>query len=89
MVFFPLQNPELLRVAPELGGLPLQEAIHGVDSSTREVFAAGGLWVRMLGRLPGWRGLCGRLLSLPALRGAAAAWYGRRSRRWCSVRRGR
>jgi predicted DCC family thiol-disulfide oxidoreductase YuxK len=86
IVLFPIQNPELLRMAPELGGLPLHEAIHAVDSSTREVSRAGGAWLQMLRRLPGlrWWALP---LSLPGLRRLALAEYGRRASRGCRAAR--
>jgi predicted DCC family thiol-disulfide oxidoreductase YuxK len=82
LVFFPVQSPELPRMAPELGGMALHLAIHCLDTSTRDVGAAGEAWLRMLRRLPAWR-WCGRLLSLPGLRRLALAEYARRSRRRC------
>jgi predicted DCC family thiol-disulfide oxidoreductase YuxK len=86
LVFFPIQNHELLRMAPELGGLPLHEAIHCVDSSTREVYGAGAAWLQMLRRLPSLRPWA-ILLSMPGLARLTAAVYGHRGRRVCRARR--
>jgi predicted DCC family thiol-disulfide oxidoreductase YuxK len=80
LVLFPVQNPELLRMAPELGGTALHLAC--LDTLTRRVSAAGEAWLLMLRCLPAWR-WCGRLLSLPGLRRLALAWHARRSRRRC------
>ena len=85
LVFFPIQNQELLRMAPELGGLPLHETVHCLDTATRHVFRAGEAWLQMLRRLPGlwW---C-RPLAAPGLRSIAIAEYARRARARCSGRR--
>lgn len=85
LVFFPIQNPELLRMAPELGGLPLHEYIHGINASTRQVYSDGDLWLRMLACLPAWK-LCAWLLSLPGLSGVAQAMYRRRRAAQCRGR---
>jgi len=37
---FPLQNPELVRMAPELAGRPLQAALHGLDSAIYKLVKA-------------------------------------------------
>jgi predicted DCC family thiol-disulfide oxidoreductase YuxK len=88
MVFFPIQNHELLRMAPELGGLPLSETIYGVDASTRRVFSAGGLWLQMALRMPGWR-LLGLVFSLPGLHALAMFAYKWHSKGRCRVGDGR
>ena len=85
LVFFPIQNPELLRMAPELGGLPLHESIHGVDAATRQVSSGGGLWLQMLRRLPAWR-WCALALSLPGLGALARLMFDRRGRTRCRPR---
>jgi predicted DCC family thiol-disulfide oxidoreductase YuxK len=87
LVLFPIQNPELLRVAPELGGLALHEAVHALDTATREVYAAGEAWLQAARRLPAWR-WCPLLLSLPGLRRLALTEYRRRGRRGCRAGRG-
>lgn len=66
VVAFPLQNPELVRVAPELAGRPLETEIHGLDLGTREVWQGAGLLQPLARRLPGWRWLA-PLLGLPGM----------------------
>jgi len=85
IVFFPIQNPELMRMAPELGGLPLHETIHGLDASTRRVFTAGEAWLQIARRLPGWR-WCAHLLSMPGLSGLTRYVYKKRSAKRCRAR---
>lgn len=85
IVFFPIQNPELLRMAPELGGLPLHETIHCIDASTRKVFIAGEAWLQIVRRLPVWR-WCGLLLSMPGLSGLTGTLYKKRGARRCRAR---
>jgi len=63
---FPLQNPELVRMAPELAGRPLQEALHGLDTGTRQVRAGGDLLPWVARRLPWWR-FWAPILRLPGL----------------------
>jgi predicted DCC family thiol-disulfide oxidoreductase YuxK len=55
IVPFPCQNPELVRIAPELAGRPLQRTIHGLDTLTRQVWAGENLPPQVWARLPGWR----------------------------------
>lgn len=81
LVPFPLQSPELIRVAPELAGKPLDQAIHGVDAGTREVWAGAALLPQVLRRLPRWR-ILAPLFALPGVSGMAAAVY-----RWVAARR--
>lgn len=87
VIAFPLQDPELVKVAPELAGRPLHEAIHGLDLATRRVYVGADLLPHVGRRLPGWRWVAplSRLPGLPAL----AAWIYEKmaSRRAC--RRGR
>ena len=88
IVFFPIQNQELLRMAPELGGLPLSETIYGVDASTRRVFSAGTLWLQMAIRLPRWW-LFGHIFSLPGLRALTGVAYRLHSKGKCRAGQGR
>jgi hypothetical protein len=55
LVGFPIQNPELIRMAPELAGLPLLEQIHGLDVGTRRVWEGAKLFPEILRRLPKYR----------------------------------
>lgn len=66
VVAFPLQNPELVKVAPELAGKPLDTEIHGLDLGTRQVWRGAGLLRPLAQRLPAWRWLS-PLLSLPGV----------------------
>jgi predicted DCC family thiol-disulfide oxidoreductase YuxK len=85
IVFFPIQNPELLHMAPELGGLALHKKIHGMDTYTRKIFIAGDLWLQMIRRLPSWR-WCAFLLSLPGLSSLTRLAYEKRSARNCKIK---
>lgn len=80
--FFPIQNQELLRMAPELGGLSLQETIHGIDVSTRATFSGGELWLQLLRRMKGWR-WCGYLLLVPGLSMLTELVYNRLNAKCC------
>jgi predicted DCC family thiol-disulfide oxidoreductase YuxK len=55
VVSFPFQNPELLRIAPELAGRPLHLEPHGLDARTRRVWIGRQLLAQVWARLPGWR----------------------------------
>jgi predicted DCC family thiol-disulfide oxidoreductase YuxK len=55
IVSFPFQNPELLRIAPELAGRPLHLEIHGMDTRTRQIWVGEKLLPQILARLPRWR----------------------------------
>jgi predicted DCC family thiol-disulfide oxidoreductase YuxK len=68
---FPLQNPELIRMAPELAGLPLDQAIHGLDTNTREVKSGARLLTAVGVRLPRWRWLA----HIPGLAGLVTPFY--------------
>lgn len=57
VVAFPFQNPELVRVAPELAGLPLDRGIHGFDPRTRTIQEEARALPGLLRLLPGWRWL--------------------------------
>jgi predicted DCC family thiol-disulfide oxidoreductase YuxK len=77
VVFFPLQNPELVRMAPELAGRPLHGEVHGMDLGRREIWSGPALLPRILSRLPWWRWVA-PALRLPGLRHAAAWVWTRR-----------
>jgi len=50
-----LRDPDLLTLAPELAGRPVEKEIHGVDLGTREVRAGADLLRPIARRLPGWQ----------------------------------
>jgi predicted DCC family thiol-disulfide oxidoreductase YuxK len=75
VVAFPLQNAELVRIAPELAGQPLLEVIHGLDAGSRRVLRGGELLAPILARLPRWR-LLAPLCRLPGAPGLARRIYG-------------
>lgn len=66
LLALPLRDPDLLVLAPELAGRPLEKEIHGVDLATRQVWAGADLLRPIARRLPGWRWLA-PLLALPGL----------------------
>jgi len=82
VIAFPLQDPELLRVAPELAGRPLEQALHGLETATRQVFAGAELLPPVLARLPGWRWLA-PLFRAPGVAGLAQRLYLRMAARRC------
>ena len=47
-------DPDLLALAPELAGKPLEKEIHGLDLGTREVSAGADLLRPIARRLPAW-----------------------------------
>lgn len=55
LLILPVRDPELLVLAPELGGRPVEKEIHGLDLGTREVRAGAELLRPIAQRLPGWR----------------------------------
>jgi predicted DCC family thiol-disulfide oxidoreductase YuxK len=55
IVSFPFQNPELVRIAPELAGRPLHLEVHGLDTGTRRVWVGDRLVPQIWARLPGWQ----------------------------------
>jgi hypothetical protein len=57
VVAIPCQNGNLLDLAPELAGRPLERALHGFDLGTRAVHRGSDLLPHLLSRLPGWRWL--------------------------------
>jgi len=61
VVSFPFQNGELVRVAPELAGLPQVAVVYGYDTGTHSVHSGPGMLPGLLGLLPGWA-----WLALPA-----------------------
>jgi predicted DCC family thiol-disulfide oxidoreductase YuxK len=71
---FPLQNPELVRMAPELAGRELGEALHALDTGSRRVFRGGDCLAPLLARLRGWN-LLAPLLRLPGVRALARRAY--------------
>jgi len=66
VVAFPLQNTELVHVAPELAGLYLATEIHGFDTRSREVHRGPRLLPSLFRRLPGWKWLA-PVVAIPAL----------------------
>jgi len=71
---FPLQNPELVRMAPELAGRPLHLELHGLDTKTREIWAGASLMRPILARLPRWRWLA-PVFGVPGLASLASSVY--------------
>ncbi len=61
-----VRDPELLALAPELGGKPVEKEIHGLDLGTREIWAGADLLGPIARRLPGWRWLA-PVLGIPGL----------------------
>jgi predicted DCC family thiol-disulfide oxidoreductase YuxK len=59
-----LRDPELLALAPELAGRPLEKDIHGLDLGTRDIQVGADLLRPIARRLPGWRWLS-PILGLP------------------------
>jgi predicted DCC family thiol-disulfide oxidoreductase YuxK len=66
LLILDLRDPELLVLAPELGGKPIEREIHGLDLGTREIRAGADLLRPVAARLPGWHWLA-PLLALPGL----------------------
>ena len=74
VVAFPLQNAELLRMAPELAGRPLHLEIHAVNTGNRCVHAGAEVLPQVLRRLPRWRVLA-PLMGLPGASALAQRVY--------------
>ena len=74
LMLFPLQHPELVRMAPELAGRKLHGQVHGKDLTTREVFIAEELLRPLLRALPRWAWLTPFLL-IPGLRSWIGRWF--------------
>jgi predicted DCC family thiol-disulfide oxidoreductase YuxK len=66
LLILSVRDPELLVLAPELGGRPVEKEIHGLDLGTREVRAGADLLRPIARRLPGW-GWAALLLAIPGL----------------------
>lgn len=66
IIAFPLQNPELAQLAPEVAGLPLLNAVHCLDTRSRRVLRGSAIVPIVFDRLPGW-GWLAPFLALPAL----------------------
>lgn len=66
LLILSVRDPELLVLAPELGGKPVEKEIHGLDLGTREVWAGTDLLRPIARRLPGW-GWAALLLAVPGL----------------------
>lgn len=82
-----LRDPDLLALAPELAGKPLEKEIHGLDLGTRAIYAGADLLRPIARRLPGWKWLS-PVLAVPAFPALAnriylrwAAWRFRRTGR--------
>jgi predicted DCC family thiol-disulfide oxidoreductase YuxK len=73
LTLFPLQHPELAKIAPELAGRTLHGELHGLDLSTRVLLQGPPLLPEILSRLPRWR-LVAPLLRLPGM-ARFAAWF--------------
>ena len=73
LTLFPLQHPEMAKIAPELAGRDLHGELHGLDLGTRAVLTGPALLPEILSRLPRWRWVA-PLLRLPAL-AHLAAWF--------------
>jgi len=66
LLILSVRDPDLLGLAPELGGKPVEKEIHGLDMGTREVRAGADLLRPIARRLPGWRWLS-LILAIPGL----------------------
>lgn len=54
VVSFPYQNPELVRLAPELAGLEFKDRIYTLDTQSRRIAQDAGAVPALLRRLPAW-----------------------------------
>ena len=66
LIIFSVRDPNLLALAPELGGRPVEKEIHGLDLDTREIWAGADLLRPIAHRLPSWQWTA-PLLVLPGL----------------------
>ncbi len=66
LLILSVRDAELLALAPELGGKPVEKEIHGLDLGTREIWAGADLLGPIARRLPGWHWLS-PLLAIPGL----------------------
>lgn len=76
VVTFPFQNAELVRVAPEVAGLPFDDEIHGLDTRTRKVYQGVALLPAVFRRLPAWSWLA-PWVGLPLIAPLVYAWLRR------------
>lgn len=84
LLILAVRDPELLNLAPELGGKPVEREIHGLDMATREIRAGADLLRPIARRLPGWRWVS-PLLAIPGLTGLLNRVY----LKWAAWRFGR
>ena len=54
LLILSVRDPDLLALAPELAGKPLEKEVHGLDLGTREVRAGADLLRPIARRLPAW-----------------------------------
>ena len=66
LLILSVRDPELLALAPELAGNPLEKEVHGLDLGTREVRAGADLLRPVARRLPAWWWLT-LLLGIPGI----------------------
>jgi predicted DCC family thiol-disulfide oxidoreductase YuxK len=62
-----VRDPDLLALAPELAGKPVEKEIHGLDLGTREVRAGADLLRPITRRLPAWWWLLSLPLGIPGI----------------------
>ena len=55
LLILSVRDPELLALAPELGGKPVEKEIHGLDLASRQIWAGADLLRPIARRLPGWQ----------------------------------
>jgi predicted DCC family thiol-disulfide oxidoreductase YuxK len=66
LLILSVRDPDLLILAPELAGKPMEKEIHGLDLGTREVCAGADLLRPIAQRLPAWWWLA-LLFALPGI----------------------
>jgi predicted DCC family thiol-disulfide oxidoreductase YuxK len=66
LLILPVPDPDLLSLAPELAGKPLEKEVHGLDLATREIRAGADLLRPVARRLPAWWWLA-LLLGIPGI----------------------
>jgi predicted DCC family thiol-disulfide oxidoreductase YuxK len=54
LLILSVRDPDLMALAPELAGKPVEKEIHGLDLGTREVRAGADLLRPIALRLPAW-----------------------------------
>ena len=86
LLILSVRDPDLLALAPELAGKPMEKEIHGLDLGTREVCAGADLLRPIARRLPAWwwLALLFRIPGIPTLTNWTflrwSAWRFRRTR---------